>query len=393
MKLLIVLVVSLFAFDLAVQSDCTPDASTFSFVDEITTCWHGRAFKKTIWSFTWPDGMRGELRSVGNGDCCRTSPCCYQGTPNYAQCWPVFDPIKIQDGRVEQTTFAAVANCADLGECAFCFTMHKYHFGGCIIVGQPTINEEVHTCSSGRGDDEEFDGDSDGYTISEGDCDDGNPDVHPGAFIDPPGGGSCDDLFPIGDDRNCNNIDDYYEMCTPVIIDIEGNGFDLTSGADGVNFDLDRNGVRERLAWTATGSDDAWLALDRNHNGWIDDGGELFGNYSPQPNSPHKNGFLALAEFDKRANGGNGDRIVDNRDSIYPSLWLWQDRNHNGLSERGELSALSTAGLASIDLDYRQSKRRDRYGNWFRYQAKTRDARGEHIARWAYDVFLTRPGP
>jgi hypothetical protein len=180
---------------------------------------------------------------------------------------------------------------------------------------------------------------------------------------------------------------------TPVLVDVSGNGFDLSNAVNGVNFDLNSDGAKEKLSWTLAQTDDAWLALDRNGDGVINDGTELFGNFTPQSDPPPglgRNGFNALVEYDRAAKGGNGDGLISDHDTVFGNLLLWQDKNHNGVSEANELHTLKQLGLTAIECSYKESKRRDQHGNQFRYRAKIIDTRNTQIGRWAWDVILVR---
>jgi hypothetical protein len=179
---------------------------------------------------------------------------------------------------------------------------------------------------------------------------------------------------------------------SPIVIDVAGDGYRLTSVRDGVWFDLDADGVPEQVAWTRAESDNAFLALDRNGNGRIDDGAELFGNGTPayagrrEPRAD--NGFEAL-KFTEGASYGGVSRVddrIDARDAVFEHLLLWTDRNHNGVSEPEELRRVVDTDLVAISTDYRKSPRRDRYGNEFRLRAKSWWRDGS--MRPVFDVWL-----
>lgn len=132
----------------------------------------------------------------------------------------------------------------------------------------------------------------------------------------------------------------------PLIIDLGTPSIELHSLANGVNFDLDNNGFAEKTAWI--GSEDGFLALDRNKNGRIDNGGELFGDQVILKNgSKSASGFEALAELDE-----NGDGMIDKNDPQYANLRVWIDVNRNGISETNELKTLDEIGVISISLDH-----------------------------------------
>ncbi len=169
---------------------------------------------------------------------------------------------------------------------------------------------------------------------------------------------------------------------SPILVDMATDGYRLTSPENGVAFDLDGDGVRENTAWTEAGTDDAFLAIDKNGNGRIDSGQELFGNASPAFSESAKptadNGFLALA-FAERMMGSTapGDGRIDSSDAVYSRLLLWTDLNHNGVSEPEELRAASEAGLVSISTGYKETKRRDRFGNEFKQRGRAMLADGK----------------
>lgn len=178
---------------------------------------------------------------------------------------------------------------------------------------------------------------------------------------------------------------------SPILIDFSGNGLSLSGPYDGVAFDLNADRKAERIAWTTAGSDDAFLAFDRNLNGKIDDGYELFGTAAPQRSSGAPNGFAALAELDLEILGGNGNDKIDAGDLLFPHLRLWLDADHDGLSKAAELWPLWVGDVAEIDLAYRESRRVDEHGNEMRFRSVVTLGSGKR--RVIYDVFFAAAQP
>jgi hypothetical protein len=127
----------------------------------------------------------------------------------------------------------------------------------------------------------------------------------------------------------------------PLIIDLDGNGVQLTdvTKGHGVRFDINGDTLKENVSWAAP--QDGILAYDQNGNGVIDSGKELFGDQNGAAN-----GFDELAKYDTDKNGS-----IDTNDAIFSKLSVWQDKNQNGISEVGELKGLSSYGITRINLN------------------------------------------
>ena len=223
------------------------------------------------------------------------------------------------------------------------------------------------------------DDDGDGYSpddewgSSSWDCDDTDPSI----------GNLCPAPYaPVG----CPE-------CDPIVMPVAANsGFRFTSAADGVLFDLDGDGLRERVSWTAAGGGLAFLAIDRNANGAIDDGTELFGGRTV---AGQTNGFAALLTLMPQDRGDasqGGLSRIDENDPIWAHLLLWEDRNHDGRSDPGELRSVSDL-YTSISAEYDPFNRRDRYANTFQFRGTALWRHGSPDVdrrRFIYDVFLVR---
>jgi len=137
----------------------------------------------------------------------------------------------------------------------------------------------------------------------------------------------------------------------PIVLDLDGDGIELLDITKGVDFDLYGTGSKQAVAWVAP--DDGLLVLDRNLNGAIDNGTELFGNL----NEDFSDGFEHLAELDRAEFGGNADGVIDANDAAFAHLMVWKDANTDGLSVAEELVSLSALDVTSIRLEAQDSNR------------------------------------
>jgi Ca2+-binding RTX toxin-like protein len=143
----------------------------------------------------------------------------------------------------------------------------------------------------------------------------------------------------------CGHCND--DFCSPLVLDLNNNEVTSTIITD-THFDVNGDGFKEKTAWVE--KEDGLLVLDKNQNGIVDDGSELFGNNTKLNNGKlANNGFDALKEYDL-----NKDGAIDNKDSIYNHLHVWVDANADGITDNGELKSLNDLGISSINLNAKE---------------------------------------
>ncbi len=144
-----------------------------------------------------------------------------------------------------------------------------------------------------------------------------------------------------------------YVMVDPLVLDLDGDGLEITPLSQGVQFDGNGDTIRTNTSWID--ADDGLLVLDRNGNGAIDSGRELFGDETLLADGKKAaHGFAALAELDvggaANATGGAGDGVFDAKDAQYTNVRIWRDLNQDGISQASEMQTLAQAGIASVKL-------------------------------------------
>lgn len=206
-----------------------------------------------------------------------------------------------------------------------------------------------------------FDETKDHFTFSFVDCDDrykisDEDDLHFEKFPPEHSGGSSSGSRLIDimrHDQMSHSSGDYNRAGNaqpprdPLIIDANREGKIETIGLDKeVFFDLDANGFAENTAWA--GKNEGFLALDLDGSGFIENGRELFGDETYKADGiKATSGFDALSQYDE-----NGDKIIDENDTIYDRLLLWIDSNSNGFSDKGELISIKDADIKSISVEF-----------------------------------------
>ena len=171
---------------------------------------------------------------------------------------------------------------------------------------------------------------------------------------------------------------------SPIVLDLTGQGIQLSGPEDGTQFDLNNDGNKVYTGWVK-GANNAFLVQDLSGNGRIDNGGELFGSATLLANGKRAaNGFEALKDLDS-----NRDGLLNNRDSKWKNLSLWFDRNYDAYTQYSELENLNRYQIQSINLNYIELLEMDEFGNQTRERSTyVRKIKGKNTPLMLVDIWF-----
>jgi Ca2+-binding RTX toxin-like protein len=165
-------------------------------------------------------------------------------------------------------------------------------------------------------------------------------------------------------------------------VDLNGDGIETVGLLSDIHFDHGGDGFRELTGWAGAG--DGFLALDRNGDGIVSSGAELFGSETLlSDGSKAMNGFEALEELDS-----NQDGVIDASDELFGDLRIFQDLDQDGETDHDELLALEEAGIQSLSLAYNNQSYTDEFGNEHRQVGSYMNTLGQTMTMT--DVWFTR---
>ncbi|HEX4970258.1 MAG TPA: hypothetical protein VJ299_03120 [Steroidobacteraceae bacterium] len=183
-----------------------------------------------------------------------------------------------------------------------------------------------------------------------------------------------------------------WAQCSPIVVDTHKDGIQLGAAGRTVSFDVNADGFPDTVQWVRPRGDEAFLTLDRNRNGIVDDGSELFGVGTPLlEGGTAPNGFVALAQYDQPLLGGNDDGVISRADAVWQELSLWVDANADGVATRNEMRRPESLGLTSFGIIPRVRRYIDEAGNSLPYWAWA-GATGRPARTTMVDVYFLQFG-
>ena len=168
----------------------------------------------------------------------------------------------------------------------------------------------------------------------------------------------------------CLSAASAWGQCSPIVVDVNKDGIKLGPAGRGVSFDVNADGYADFVQWVRPGGDEAFITLDRNRNGIVDTGAELFGVGTPLfEGGKAPNGFVGLAQYDQPLLGGNDDGLISSQDAIWPELSMWLDSNADGISTANEMRRPEALGFRSFGTIPKVRRLVDEAGNSLPYWA------------------------